>query len=187
MRPRRSTLLLLGLLAAAALGLGLATPIIPLLRYYRPPRRALVPVAGLRLARVDSSWGAARSGGRHHEGADLFAPRGTPALAATDGEVLRVGVNPLGGNVVWLVGEDATLFYYAHLDRFADRLVAGQTLRRGDTIGYVGTTGNAAHTSPHLHFGAYPLWNRFRPVDPVPLLRGWEAETLDRPGARSVP
>ena len=175
---RRRTLILAGLVAVGILVVVEATPIVPLLRYASAPAAAVVPVAGLRLAAIDDTWGARRSGGRRHEGADLFAPRHTPVVAVTDGEILRVGANPLGGNTIWLVGGGATLFYYAHLERPADGLHGGQRVRRGEVLGYVGTSGNAAHTSPHLHFGAYPLGQRFRPVNPVPLLRDWRATTV---------
>lgn len=156
------------------------TPIVPLLRYLPAPSSAAVPVAGVRLDRIESSWGAPRDGGRRHEGVDIAAPRGTPVISITDGEVLRTGVNPLGGNVVWTIGEGGALYYYAHLDHHADGIAAGRPLRRGDVIGYVGNSGNAARTPPHLHLGVYPLVESFGAVDPVPLLRAWNAQALDR-------
>jgi murein DD-endopeptidase MepM/ murein hydrolase activator NlpD len=113
----------------------------------------LFPVSGRGRANVQSFFGAAR-GGREHQGIDIFAPRGTPAVAATDGFVTSTSPNALGGNVVWLWDprRNQTL-YYAHLDTQA--VSRGQWVRRGDVIGFVGNTGNARTTAPHLHFGIY--------------------------------
>jgi hypothetical protein len=115
---------------------------------------------------VQSFWGADRDGGaRAHQGIDIFAPRGTPALAATDGVVRWVGENRLGGNVVFLADpERGHSLYYAHLDRQA--VTTGQRVRAGDTLGFVGNTGNARGTAPHLHFGVYRAGEGA--VDPFP-------------------
>lgn len=131
----------------------------------------LVPVEGVRADDVRSTWHAPRSGGRQHQGADIFAPKGTPVISATPGAVVRVGVDSLGGNVVWVVGPGPALYYYAHLDDWGD-VRAGQTVRAGTVLGFVGNTGNARTTPSHLHFGVY-RWKVFRvkAVDPVPLLR----------------
>jgi peptidoglycan LD-endopeptidase LytH len=172
---RRSTLIALALVIALGVSVASFTPLVPLIRWHGPPDHAVVPVAGLPLDRIRSSWGRPRSGHRTHEGADLFAPRRTPVLAATDSVVWRIGANPLGGTTVWTIGAEAALYYYAHLDGFAQGLHAGQALRAGDVIGYVGTTGDAQGTEPHLHFGIYPLSHAFNAVDPVPLLRIWNA------------
>jgi murein DD-endopeptidase MepM/ murein hydrolase activator NlpD len=124
------------------------------------------PLQGLSARAVQSTFGAPRDGSaRDHEGIDIFAARGTPAVAVTDG-VARTSTNNLGGNVVWLrsAGENRT-FYYAHLDRWA---FDGQTVvRSGDIVGYVGNTGNARTTSPHLHFGIYERGA----IDPLPFLQ----------------
>ncbi|HEX2533516.1 MAG TPA: M23 family metallopeptidase, partial [Chitinophagaceae bacterium] len=112
------------------------------------------PVAGP-AARVGSIWGDPRdAGARNHEGIDIFAPKGTPAVAAADGYITRVNENRLGGLVVWLrpKGKNYTL-YYAHLDR--QLVTDGQRVQAGDTVGLVGNTGNARTTPPHLHFGIY--------------------------------
>lgn len=111
------------------------------------------PVEGADNRDVGSRWGAPRdAGSRAHRGVDIFAPRGTPALAAADGRVRRAGTNRLGGNVVWLGDHDGgRSYYYAHLDRRTVR--DGDRVARGDTVGLVGNTGNARTTPPHLHFG----------------------------------
>jgi murein DD-endopeptidase MepM/ murein hydrolase activator NlpD len=113
------------------------------------------PVSSSGKPRIGSFWGDARDeGARKHEGVDIFAPRGTPALAAADGTVTNVTENKLGGNVVFMrpADKDYTL-YYAHLQQ--QLVTGGQTVRIGDTIGLVGNTGNAINTVPHLHFGIY--------------------------------
>lgn len=113
------------------------------------------PVQGKTSQHIASVWGDARdAGARNHEGIDIFAKRGTPALAATAGTISRVGTNGLGGKVVWL--SDAKMnqrLYYAHLD--AQLVTEGQQVQAGDTIGLIGNTGNARGINPHLHFGIY--------------------------------
>jgi murein DD-endopeptidase MepM/ murein hydrolase activator NlpD len=114
------------------------------------------------------TWGGARAGGRRHEGVDIFAPLGTPIRATTRGVVTRIGVDRLGGNVVTVTGPGGYHHYYAHLSRFA-ALSNGDWVERGDVVGYVGVSGNARGTPPHLHYGVYtPTW---RAVNPYPLLR----------------
>jgi murein DD-endopeptidase MepM/ murein hydrolase activator NlpD len=113
------------------------------------------PVTGLDTRAIQSGFGAERDGGaRAHRGIDIFAARGTDALAAVDGWVTRVDATRRGGNVVWLTPVFGDLrLYYAHLD--TQLVQVGQFVRRGDVIGTVGNTGNAATTPPHLHFGVY--------------------------------
>ncbi|MEJ7811558.1 MAG: M23 family metallopeptidase [Gemmatimonadaceae bacterium] len=113
------------------------------------------PVSGRDSRAIQSRFGADRDAGRRrHQGVDIFAPRGTPAIAAVDGRVTWVGTNALGGNVVFL-RDDARRqnLYYAHLDTQLVR--TGTRVRVGDTLGLVGNTGNARTTPPHLHFGIY--------------------------------
>jgi murein DD-endopeptidase MepM/ murein hydrolase activator NlpD len=142
-----------------------------LLRYAAEPAQVTVPVDGVAPTALRSSFGEPRSGHRRHKGIDIFARRGTPVIAATAGEVIRVGHDRLGGNVVWVAGEGAKLYYYAHLDRFRPGLHAGEQVTPGRELGVVGTTGNAVGTPPHLHFGVYPASNALRAIDPAPLLR----------------
>lgn len=127
------------------------------------------PVPSVGPGAVQSFWGAVRDGGaRAHEGIDIFAPRGTPVVSATPGMVRSTSPTRLGGNVVWLA--DATRaqsLYYAHLDSVV--AVAGQRVGVGDTLGFVGNTGNAASTRPHLHFGIYR--RGIGAVDPWPFVR----------------
>jgi murein DD-endopeptidase MepM/ murein hydrolase activator NlpD len=125
------------------------------------------PVKGHSLSVGRSGFGAPRDGGRRdHHGIDLFAPRGTPVLAAANGTV-RVDTSNLGGNVIWLRDGSAGTrrsIYYAHLDSWA--VQDGATVKVGDVIGFVGNTGNARTTPPHLHFGVYERG----PTDPYPFL-----------------
>jgi murein DD-endopeptidase MepM/ murein hydrolase activator NlpD len=123
------------------------------------------PVSGHDPGAIRSVFGASRDAGRRqHDGIDIFAPRGTPVVAATDGVVSRTGQNRLGGNVIWLRDERRNQsLYYAHLDRQLVR--RGRRVRTGDTLGLVGNTGNARTTPPHLHFGIYRRGEG--PVDPV--------------------
>lgn len=126
------------------------------------------PVVGQDPAAAQSRFGDPREGGRRqHEGVDIFAPRGTPVLAATDGTVRRVGTQRLGGLVVWLRDDRRGYsHYYAHLS--AQLVERGDRVRAGDTLGLVGNTGNARTTPPHLHFGLYRRGEGA--VDPWPFL-----------------
>jgi murein DD-endopeptidase MepM/ murein hydrolase activator NlpD len=122
------------------------------------------PVVGRDMAGIRSGFGAPRDAGRReHQGVDIFAPRGTPVVAAVAGRVSRVGNTGLGGNVIWLREDkyDRRL-YYAHLDRHA--VFEDAWVEPGDTLGFVGNTGNARTTPPHLHFGIY--MRGLGPVDP---------------------
>jgi peptidoglycan LD-endopeptidase LytH len=113
------------------------------------------PVAGHGNRAVQSFWGMARDGGRRrHEGIDIFAKRGTPVVASVDGMIRSTRPNELGGKVVWLSDPvRRQSLYYAHLDSLA--VIEGEGVQRGDTLGFVGNTGNARTTRPHLHFGVY--------------------------------
>ena len=128
-----------------------------------------LPVEGASLRDIGSSFGAARDGGaREHHGVDIFAKRGTAVRAVIDGRV-RTGTSGIGGNHVWLsggmLGLGSARYYYAHLDSFA--IKSDDTVKKGDVLGYVGNTGNARTTPPHLHFGIYSGG----PVDPTPFLK----------------
>ena len=118
-------------------------------------------------ANIGSYWGDSRDGSkRNHEGIDIFAPKHSPAIAAADGYIVGVKEEGIGGKTVWLrpQGQNYTL-YYAHLDK---QLVSeGQFIKRGETLGLVGNTGNAKHTASHLHFGVYTSTGA---VDPFPFV-----------------
>jgi murein DD-endopeptidase MepM/ murein hydrolase activator NlpD len=131
------------------------------------------PVQGADGRAIWSGFGAERDGGaRAHRGVDIFAPRGTAVLAATDAWVTRVDATPRGGNIVWLQPLFGNMrLYYAHLDQqFVER---GQFVLAGERIGSVGNTGNARTTPPHLHFGVYVRQRGVRggARDPVTFLR----------------
>jgi murein DD-endopeptidase MepM/ murein hydrolase activator NlpD/SH3-like domain-containing protein len=129
------------------------------------------PVTGLGPDAVQSEFGAVREAGRRaHEGIDIFASRGTPVVAAVEG-VARASTNGLGGNVVWLQDtQRRRTFYYAHLDRWA--FDGTRTVQPGEVLGYVGNTGNARTTAPHLHFGIY----EDGAIDPLPFLAANDPE-----------
>jgi murein DD-endopeptidase MepM/ murein hydrolase activator NlpD len=139
------------------------------LAFEDPPETLLVPVIGVPVKALRDTWGAARDGGRTHQGIDIFAPKGTPVRSTTRGIVLRVGQNRLGGNVIWIFGPGAQRHYYAHLDRFGD-FGAGDLVMPGDIVGYVGNTGNARGTRPHLHYGVYA--SGAGAINPFPFLQG---------------
>jgi murein DD-endopeptidase MepM/ murein hydrolase activator NlpD len=120
---------------------------------YLRARGLMVPVLGVYPDRVPDTFAARRIGDREHRATDIMAPRGTPVLSADDGRVLRLDHNALGGNTIYAVDPGGRLvYYYAHLDRYEGSLRAGARLRKGDVIGYVGSTGNASADAPHLHF-----------------------------------
>ena len=115
-----------------------------------------------------NDWGFARSGGRTHKGTDVFAPKGTKILAPDSGRV-SLRTNTLGGKTVWLTGDNGVSFYLAHLDGYPSGLGTGDRVSKGSVIGYVGNTGNAVGTSPHLHFQLHPGGGSA--VNPFPTLR----------------
>jgi len=152
--------------------LGIAGPPVDALRYrlrllaMPAPAQVAMPLHTVKAHRLRDTWHADRPGGRRHEGIDIFASRGTPVHASTQGIVTRIGRNRLGGNVVWVLGPGGQRHYYAHLDRFA-QVKVGQRIETGSVLGYVGNTGNAHSTPPHLHYGVY---GRGGAINPFPLL-----------------
>lgn len=134
----------------------------------QPDAALLMPVAGVKVRRVADSWGAPRPGGRTHQGQDIFARRGTAVFSATGGYVVRVGRTPKGGNVVVIAGAGGRRYYYAHLEAFVPGMRVGKPVTPETVIGWVGNTGNAAYTPPHLHFA---LYTRAGAVNPLPLLQ----------------
>ncbi|PNY81497.1 M23 family metallopeptidase [Deinococcus koreensis] len=164
MRRGLGALLVLALLAGAAY---LLWPMIrnaqryaALLAAPTPTARSLPnPLPGTRF--VDT-WGGARSQGRRHEGVDIFAKRNTPIRATTRGIVLNVGPNTLGGRTVMILGPGGQRHYYAHLERYP-ALRRGDWVEAGDVVGYVGDSGNARGTPPHLHYGIYAAGGAINP------------------------
>jgi peptidoglycan LD-endopeptidase LytH len=118
------------------------------------PAALPVPVEGVGPSQLANTWGAARSEGRTHEGIDIFAPRHTQVLSATHGIVVRRGWNRLGGRTISILGPGGQSHYYAHLEEWDDPDV-GDWVEAGEVIGYVGNSGNAEGTPPHLHYGIY--------------------------------
>jgi murein DD-endopeptidase MepM/ murein hydrolase activator NlpD len=136
--------------------------------YTREPDQNLsMPVKGALRKQVANTWHAPRGVERRHEGQDIFGLRGTPVMSATEGYVVNIGENPLGGNTVSVIGDGGRVYYYAHLDSYAHDLEEGDHVTRRTLLGYVGTTGNAQGTPPHLHFGVYGASGA---IDPLPLL-----------------
>lgn len=118
------------------------------------PRMLPVPVDGITPARLVNTWGAARDGGRRHQGIDILAQRGTPIRSTTEGVIENKGMRGLGGLVVTIIGPGGYRHYYAHLEDVGAQAV-GEWVHAGEIIGYVGNSGNAAVSTPHLHYGIY--------------------------------
>lgn len=141
-----------------------------------PGGAPLIPVAGIKPSQLTDTFNQARGTERRHEALDIMAARGTPVLAAVDGKVEKLFTSKQGGLTMYEFDPPAThAYYYAHLDRYAPGLVEGMPLKRGDLVGFVGSTGNANPDAPHLHFAIFELgpekrWWHGTPVNPYPLL-----------------
>jgi murein DD-endopeptidase MepM/ murein hydrolase activator NlpD len=130
--------------------------------------RIEMPVSGVQPEELVNSFGAPRDGGRRrHRGIDIFAPKGTPIVAVTDGQISFIGTESKAGKCIWLVNDAGVSFFYAHLDKWASGLYEGQAVRAGQTIGYVGKTGNARRSGSHLHFAIH---RESQAVNPYPYL-----------------
>jgi peptidoglycan LD-endopeptidase LytH len=114
-----------------------------------------VPVVGVSTSSLTDTWGESRSHGRTHEGIDIVAPKGSLILVPLRGVVVHVGNSPRGGKYVMTAHGGGERFYFAHLDRIARGIKKGKAIKEAALIGYVGNTGNASSTIPHLHFGIY--------------------------------
>ena len=141
------------------------------LKMMRLDSRLPVPVKGISRNQLRDTWGSARSHGRSHEGIDIMAERGTKVYSATEGLVADLRNNNLGGKVIWILGPSGSWHYYAHLDGHKRGLNVGDYVHKGDLIGYVGNTGNARHTAPHLHYGIYLNGKGRGAVNPYSYLR----------------
>lgn len=142
------------------------------------PSGLIVPVQGVATADLRDTFGDARSGERMHEALDILAPAGTPVFAVADGRIEKLFTSDRGGLTVYQFEPSGTwCYYYAHLQAYAPGLAEGATVKRGDVIGFVGSTGNADPSAPHLHFAVFALtpekqWWTGTPVNPYPLLGG---------------
>jgi peptidoglycan LD-endopeptidase LytH len=141
-------------------------------------RRLLVPVQGILDRDLHDTFNESRGGGaRVHEALDIMAPRNTPVLAVEDGRIAKLFVSDQGGLTIYQFDPSETYtYYYAHLERYADGLKEGDPVRRGQVLGYVGTSGNSAKDAPHLHFAVFRLtpekkWWQGTPLNPYPLFR----------------
>jgi murein DD-endopeptidase MepM/ murein hydrolase activator NlpD len=139
-------------------------------------RELTIPLPGIAKSALHDSYGELRGGTRPHEALDILAPRGTPVLSATNGRVLKLFDSKAGGLMVYAADStERFILMYGHLDAYQPGLAEGQPLRRGQQIGVVGTTGNAAPDAPHLHFAIarssdVKQWWKGMPVNPYPLL-----------------
>jgi murein DD-endopeptidase MepM/ murein hydrolase activator NlpD len=139
-------------------------------------RGLLLPVEGVTGPSLRDTYSDERSGGRAHEALDIMAARGTPVLAADAGRIAKLFTSKQGGLTVYEFDPTETFcYYYAHLDRYVPGLAEGQTVSRGQLLGYVGSTGNASPDAPHLHFAIFRLgperqWWKGNPINPYPLI-----------------
>lgn len=134
-----------------------------------PHSRIKMPVNDVTKREVADTWHAPRGGGRVHEGQDIFAPKGTKILSATNGYIYKIGENNLGGQTVSVISSGGRIYYYAHLDEYAQGLKVGDPVTTRTVLGFVGTTGNAQGTPPHLHFGVY-TFGFGSAINPLPLI-----------------
>lgn len=146
-----------------------------------PDRKIAMPFADVSKRQIADTWGAPRGTGRRHEGQDIFAPKGTPILSATNGYVYKIGENNLGGQTVSVISAGGRVYYYAHLDAYAPGLEVGDPVTTRSILGYVGTTGNAQSTPPHLHFGVYTMSGA---INPLPLLTDRSAPRMTNSTSR---
>ena len=136
-----------------------------------------MPVMGIDADDLRDTFSDARGAARAHEAIDIMAPRHTPVRAVEGGRIVKLFTSDAGGLTIYQFDPSETFsYYYAHLDRYANGLTEGQTVRKGQVIGYVGSTGNAAEDAPHLHFAIFRLtperqWWKGEPINPYPILR----------------
>jgi murein DD-endopeptidase MepM/ murein hydrolase activator NlpD len=139
----------------------------------------LIPVAGVKPSELHDTFNDARSEGRVHDAIDIPAARDTPVLASTDGRIVRLFQSVKGGRTLYQLAsvDEHFVLYYAHLAAYAEGLAEGHFARRGETIAYVGDSGNATPGNTHLHFQIYRVadpkhfWTGEN-INPYPLLRG---------------
>lgn len=140
-------------------------------------RNLTAPIAGLQQKDIQDTYNQGRANGKAHEATDILEPRGTPVLAIEDGTIRRLFTSVPGGLTIYEFDpQEEFCYYYAHLDHYAENVREGMQVKRGDVIGYVGTTGNAPANTPHLHLAIFKLgpekrWWQGTPINPYPVLR----------------
>lgn len=141
------------------------------------PDRLIIPVAGVRPDQLHDTFSESRSEGRVHDAIDIVAPLGTSVLAAADGKIVKLFHSERGGTTIYQLSVDQKfVYYYAHLDRYAEGLSEGYFAKQGETIAYVGDTGNAGAGNYHLHFSISVIadpkryWEGVN-INPYPLLK----------------
>ncbi len=138
----------------------------------------LIPVAGINASQLRDTFNDARGAARVHDAIDIMAPKGSAVLAVNDGKIVKLFNSKQGGLTIYQFNPEEThAYYYAHLDNYLAGLKEGDLVKRGDVIGYVGSTGNASPDAPHLHFAIFVLgpekkWWQGTAMNPYPLLGG---------------
>jgi murein DD-endopeptidase MepM/ murein hydrolase activator NlpD len=152
---------------------------VPVVSQAAPPSAPLmIPVANVAAAQLHDTYSESRGAGRPHEAIDILAPRGTKVFAVNDGKVVKLFNSVPGGTTLYQFDPTETYaYYYAHLDSYAPGIAEGRQLKRGELIGYVGSTGNASPAAPHLHFAVFELgpqkrWWEGKALNPYPMLAG---------------
>jgi len=139
-------------------------------------RKLILPIRGLTQRDIHDTFRQGRDGGKLHEATDILAPRDTPIRAVDDGVIQKLFLSKPGGLTIYEFDHEGMFcYYYAHLDHYAAGLYDGLSVKRGDVIGYVGTSGNAPPETPHLHFAIFRLgpekhWWQGTAIDPYPVL-----------------
>ena len=140
-------------------------------------RNLALPVLGIKKDDLRSNFDELRGGSRRHEAIDILAPRNTPVFAVEDGKIARLFLSEAGGITIYQFDPSETyVYYYAHLEKYASGLEEGDKVKRGEVIGYVGTTGNAPRNTPHLHFAIFKMtgekkWWQGTALDPYSVLK----------------
>ncbi len=152
-------------------GLGLPRQIAPSVSVVPTSEGYVFPVSGGTSNDFSDEYGSPRASTGWHQGNDIFGASGTPLVAVADGMLSKVGVNPIGGNRLWLTDDRGTAYYYAHLSAYPPGIADGVRVRGGQVIGFMGNTGDAIGTPPHVHFEVHP--GNGDSVNPYPYLMAW--------------
>ena len=142
-------------------------------------RNLLIPVVGVKAEAISDTFNEMRGSTRRHEALDIMAAKGTPVVAVDDGTIKKLFTSQYGGLTIYQFDSAETVsYYYAHLDRYAEGIKEGLQVKKGDTLGYVGSTGNASPSAPHLHFAVFRLGTE---------KRWWEGEAINPYGLLTRP